>query len=131
MNNLLKTDCETIDSEGWFSNPLGTAQNSFVATRDIATAASAILIEGPEKHTNKFYDLTGPEPQSMYENATDPGRAMKKSIEYRAQCMVDFETDFGAIHAEFFEYLTNGFTAGAAPTSTTFPATNRPRTTIT
>ncbi len=115
MNHLLKTDCDTIDSEGWFSNPLGTAQNSFVATRDIATAASVILIEGPEKHENKFYDITGPEPQSMNEIASDLGRAMNKSIEYRAQSMVDFETDFGATRAEFFEYLTNGFYCRCSP----------------
>lgn len=115
MNHLLKTDCETIDSEGWFSNPLGTAQNSFVATRDIAIAASVILIEGPERHNNKFYDLTGPEPQSMNEIAADLGRAMNKNIEYRAQSMVDFESDFGATRAEFFEYLTNGFYCRCSP----------------
>lgn len=115
MNHLLKTDCETIDTQGWFSNPLGAAQNSFVATRDIATAASVILIEGPEKHSNKFYDITGPEPQSMHEIASDLGRAMNKSIEYRAQSMVDFEADFGSTRAEFFEYLTNGFYCRCSP----------------
>lgn len=109
MNHLLKTDCDNIESEGWFSNPLGNAQNSFVATRDIATAAAVILKEGPEKHTNKFYDITGPEPQTMHDIAADLGRAMNKSIEYRAQSMVDFEKDFGSTRAEFFEYLTNGF----------------------
>lgn len=115
MNHLLKTDCENIDSEGWFSNPLGTAQNSFVATRDIATAASVILDEGPDKHANKFYDLTGPEPQNMDEIAADLGRAMNKKIEYRAQSMVDFEKDFGSTRAEFFEYLTNGFYCRCSP----------------
>lgn len=115
MNHLLKTDCETIDTEGWFSNPLGDAQNSFVATRDIATAAAVILTEGAEKHANKFYDLTGPEPQNMTEIAADLGRAMSKSIEYRAQSMVDFENDFGATRAEFFEYLTNGFYCRCSP----------------
>jgi uncharacterized protein YbjT (DUF2867 family) len=115
MNHLLKTDCENIESEGWFSNPLGTAQNSFVATRDIATAAAVVLKEGPEKHANKFYDLTGPEPQTMDEIAADLGRAMGKVIEYRAQSMVDFETDFGSTRAEFFEYLTNGFYCRCSP----------------
>jgi len=115
MNHLLKTDCETIENEGWFSNPLGDAQNSFVATRDIATAAAVVLNEGPGKHTNKFYDLTGPEPQSMHEIATDLGKAMNKKIEYRAQSMVDFENDFGSTRAEFFEYLTNGFYCRCSP----------------
>jgi len=115
MNHLLKTDCENIDSEGWFSNPLGTAQNSFVATRDIAKAASVVLMEGPEKHANKFYDITGPEPQTMDEIAADLGRAMGKKLEYRAQSMEDFERDFGSTRAEFFEYLTNGFYCRCSP----------------
>jgi len=115
MNHLLKTDCESIESEGWFSNPLGSSQNSFVATRDIAKAASVILTEGPDRHANKFYDITGPEPQSMTEIAADLGRAMNKSIEYRAQSMEDFEKDFGNTRAEFFEYLTNGFYCRCSP----------------
>ena len=115
MNHLLKTDCENIEKEGWFSNPLGDAQNSFVATRDIATAAAVVLTEGPEKHANKFYDITGPEPQTMHDIAADLGRAMNKSIEYRAQSMEDFENDFGSTRAEFFEYLTNGFYCRCSP----------------
>jgi len=115
MNHLLKTDCENIDAEGWFSNPLGTAQNSFVATRDIATAAAVVIKEGPDKHANKFYDITGPEPQSMDDIAADLGRAMNKNIEYRAQNMADFEKDFGSTRAEFFEYLTNGFYCRCSP----------------
>ncbi len=115
MNHLLKTDCDNIESEGWFSNPLGNAQNSFVATRDIAKAAAVVFSEGPEKHANKFYDITGPEPQSMHDIADDLGRALNKSIEYRAQSMVDFENDFGSTRAEFFEYLTNGFYCRCSP----------------
>ncbi len=115
MNHLLKTDCDTIQSEGWFSNPLGASRNSFVATRDIATAAMVLLLEGPDKHGNKFYDLTGPEPQNMDEIAADLGRAMDKKIEYRAQSMHDFENDFGSTRAEFFEYLTNGFYCRCSP----------------
>ncbi len=115
MNHLLKTDCDNIDSEGWFSNPLGNAQNSFVATRDIATAAAVILQEGPIQHANKFYDITGPEPQSMDDIAADLGRAMNKTLEYRAQSMTDFENDFGSTRAEFFEYLTNGFYCRCSP----------------
>jgi uncharacterized protein YbjT (DUF2867 family) len=115
MNHLLKTDCETIDAEGWFSNPLGDMRNSFVATRDIAEAAAVVLTEGPDRHANKFYDITGPAPQSMSEIASDLGRTMGKTIEYRAQSMVDFENDFGATRAEFFEYLTNGFYTRCSP----------------
>jgi len=115
MNHLLKTDCDTIRAEGWFSNPLGSARNAFVATRDIATAASVVLSEGPGEHADKFYDLTGPQPQNMDEIAGDLSRAMDTPIEYRAQSMVDFENDFGATRAAFFEYLTNGFYCRCSP----------------
>ena len=115
MNHLLKTDCESIEKDGWFSNPLGDARNSFVCTQDIAEAAAVVLTEGPEKHGDKFYDITGPQPQSMAEIAADLGRAMGKTIEYRPQSMADFENDFGATRAEFFEYLTNGFYCRCSP----------------
>ncbi len=115
MNHLLKTDSESIRNDGWFSNPLGDARNSFVATRDIAEAAAVVLREGPERHANKFYDITGPEPQTMAEIAADLGAAMGMSIEYRAQSMEDFENDFGSTRAEFFEYLTNGFYTRCSP----------------
>lgn len=109
MNHLLKTDTDNIDNEGWFSNPLGTTRNSFVSTSDIGEAAALIIQEGPEKHANKFYDITGPEPQSMYEIAEDLGRALGKPVEYRPQDMAQFEKDFGPVRAGFFEYLCNGF----------------------
>lgn len=115
MNHLLKTDCDNIADEGWFSNPLGNARNSFVATRDIAEAAAVVLTEGPEVHGNKFYDLTGPEPQTMAEIASDLSRAMGKELEYRPQSMEDFENDFGSTRAEFFEYLNNGFYCRTSP----------------
>ena len=115
MNHLLKTDCDNIAEEGWFSNPLGSARNSFVATRDIAEAAAVVLTEGPAKHADKFYDLTGPEPQTMAEIATDLGAAMGKNLEYRPQTLEDFEADFGATRAEFFEYLSNGFYCRCSP----------------
>lgn len=115
MNHLLKTDCENIEKFGWFSNPLGNARNSFVCTKDIAQAAAVVLSEGPAIHSNKFYDITGPEPQTMAEIAEDLGRAMGKNIEYRPQSMVDFENDFGSTRAEFFEYLNNGFYCRCSP----------------
>ncbi len=115
MNHLLKTDSETIATEGWFSNPLGSARNSFVATRDIAEAAAVVLRQGAQVHGDKFYDLTGPQPQTMSEIAADLGTAMGVTIEYRPQSMEDFETDFGSTRAEFFEYLANGFYCRASP----------------
>ena len=85
QNHLIKTDTENIDKEGWFSNPLGSTRNSFVCTNDVGEAAAVCLSEGPERHANKFYDLTGPEPQSMFEIAEDLGRALGKKLAYRPQ----------------------------------------------
>jgi len=115
MNHLIKTSTDTIDSEGWFSNPLGKTRNSFVCTNDIAEVAALCLLEGPQKHANKFYDITGPAPQNMDEIAADLGAAMGKKVVYRPQVFADFEKDFGPTRAAFFEYLCNGFYTRCSP----------------
>merc|ERR1719335_507044 len=115
MNHLLKTDQENIKEHGFFSNPLGETRNSFVCTNDIGEAAAVCIRQGPKLHKNKFYDLTGPEPQSMYEIAEVLGNAIGKKVEYRPQSMEQFEKDFGPTRAGFFEYLTNGFYSRCSP----------------
>jgi len=115
MNHLLKTDTDNIDTEGWFSNPLGKTRNSFICTNDIGEAAALCLLEGPAKHANKFYDLTGPQPQNMDEIAADLSAALGRKVVYRSQSIAEFEKDFGATRAAFFEYLTNGFYTRCSP----------------
>lgn len=115
MNHLLKTDTENIDKHGWFSNPLGKTRNSFVCTNDIGEAAAVCLSEGAVRHANKFYDLTGPEPQSMDEIAADLSKALGKKVVYKAQSFEQFEKDFGPTRAGFFEYLCNGFYTRCSP----------------
>ena len=109
MNHLLKNETDNIRQEGFFSSCLGDCKNSFVCANDMGEAAAVCLAEGPDRHSNKFYDITGPEPQSMYEIASDLSDALGKTIEYRPQDFEQFETDFGATRAAFFEYLRNGF----------------------
>merc|ERR1712174_3070 len=70
---------------------------------------------GPEKHANKFYDITGPEPQSMYEVAADLSEVMGQKVEYRPQDIEQFEKDFGPTRRAFFEYLRNGFYTRCSP----------------
>merc|ERR1711904_268776 len=111
----LKTETENIENEGFFANPLGSTRNSFVSTSDIGEAAAVIFMDGVEKHGNKFYDLTGPKPQSMAEIADDLGKVMNKKIEYRPQSFEQFEADFGPTRAAFFEYLCNGFYTRCSP----------------
>mmetsp|Transcript_23064 Transcript_23064/g.56012 ORF Transcript_23064/g.56012 Transcript_23064/m.56012 type:complete len:137 (+) Transcript_23064:638-1048(+) len=81
----------------------------------MAEAAVTCLLEGPEKHANKFYDITGPQPQSMHEVAADLSKALGKTIEYRPQDIDQFKADFGPTRAEFFEYLRNGFYTRCSP----------------
>jgi len=114
MNHLLKNEVENI-SNGFFASPIGNCKNSFVSAIDQGEIAALCLIEGPEKHANKAYDICGPEPQSMYEVARDLGEVMGKEIEYRPNDIDQFRADFGPARAEFFEYLRNGFFTRCSP----------------
>lgn len=109
MNHLLKNETDNIEREGYFSTCLGECKNSFVCTNDMGEAAAVCLLEGPARHANKFYDVTGPEAQSMREIAAELGAALGRPVEHRPQDFQQFEKDFGATRAAFFEYLRNGF----------------------
>lgn len=114
MNHLLKNELENIKN-GFFSSPIAKTRNSYVSACDQGEAAALCLLEGPEKHANKFYDITGPEPQSMYEVAADLSEVTGQKIEYREQDLEQFEKDFGPTRAAFWEYLRNGFYTRCSP----------------
>merc|ERR1712137_561358 len=114
MNHLLKNEVENIKN-GFFSSPIGDCRNSFVSPCDQGEAAALCLIEGPEKHVNKFYDICGAQPQSMYEVAADLSEVMGQKVEYRVQDIEQFEKDFGPTRRAFFEYLRNGFYTRCSP----------------
>jgi len=119
MNHILKTDGDNIGhpgskEPGWFSNPI-SGTNSYVSTADVAEVAAKVTEEGPGAHANKFYDITGPEPQYMHEIAEDLGKVLGKPVEFRPQSMEQCEKDFGPSRAEFFEYLCNGFYTRCSP----------------
>ena len=130
MNHLLKNELDSIAKDGTFSSPLGETKNSFVSTNDVGEASATVLFEGPEKHGNKFYDITGPESTSMKDVAriltdalaTPEARDVEgaksvanKTITYVPQDPDAFERDFGPARAEFFEYLRNGFYSRCSP----------------
>jgi len=115
MNHLIKTEVDNIANNGKFSTPLGECKNSFACTNDIGELAAHCLVEGAQRHGNKFYDVTGPEPQSMHEVAADLGKVMGKEITYVPQDTAQFLKDFGPQRSEFFEYLRNGFYTRVAP----------------
>merc|ERR1712242_671941 len=102
-----KNEGENIKN-GLFASPLGNCKNSFVSACDQGEAAALCLLEGPEKHANKFYDITGPEPQSMHEVAATLSEVMGQKVEYREQ-------DIGPTRRAFFEYLRNGFCTRCSP----------------
>lgn len=115
MNHLLKNECENIKEHGFFASPLGDCKNSFTCTNDMGEASATCLVEGPEKHANKFYDITGPQAHSMHEVAAELSRAWGKPVEYRPQDIEQFEKDFGKTRRDFFEYLRNGFYTRCSP----------------
>lgn len=130
MNHLLKNELESILASQTFSSPLGDCKNSFVSCNDMGEAAATCLLEGPARHGNKMYDITGSESTSMADvariltdalaspHAKDVEAAktvVGETITYVEQDPVDFERDFGPARAEFFEYLRNGFYSRCSP----------------
>jgi len=80
MNHLLKTEIDNIKENNKFKFPLGNTRNSFVSTNDMGEIAAKCLIEGPNIHGDKFYDITGPQAQNGHEIATDLGKVMGKTL---------------------------------------------------
>jgi uncharacterized protein YbjT (DUF2867 family) len=115
MNHLIKNELENIETNGKFSTPLGECKNSFACTNDIGELAALCLTQGPAQHGKKFYEITGPQPQSMHEVAADLGKVMGKEIQYVPQETGQFLIDFGPTRSELFEYLRNGFYTRVAP----------------
>ncbi len=62
QGHLLKTEMDNILTKGFFNSPLGKCRNSFVSTNDVGECAAVSILQGPERHGDKFYDLTGPQP---------------------------------------------------------------------
>ncbi|KAJ9463839.1 NAD(P)H azoreductase [Diplonema papillatum] len=115
QGHIIKPDAENMQKHGFFQSPLGSTKNSFVSTNDLGEAAALLLLEGAAKHGNKFYDITGPVPMSMYDVAADMTKAMGRQVEYRPQDIDEFAKDFGPQRRAFFEYLRNGFYTRCSP----------------
>jgi hypothetical protein len=128
MNHLLKNELDSIRANGTFASPLGECKNSFVSCNDMGEAAVTCLAQGAERHGNKFYDVCGATSQSMADVAATLTKALGtdlakevvpdvagKTVTYVPQDLTQFEKDFGATRAEFFEYLQNGFYSRCSP----------------
>eukprot|EP00933_Yihiella_yeosuensis_P003398 TRINITY_DN10617_c0_g1_i1.p1 TRINITY_DN10617_c0_g1~~TRINITY_DN10617_c0_g1_i1.p1 ORF type:complete len:325 (+),score=82.67 TRINITY_DN10617_c0_g1_i1:81-1055(+) len=115
MSHLFKPDVENIKNEGWFKLPFGGARNSYVSTNDLGEICAMALLGGAETYGNKFYDITGPKPQSMHEVAADLSKAYGKEVKYVESDPEQFKADFGMTRWEFIEYLLNGFYTRVSP----------------
>jgi len=115
MSHLIKPDAQNILEHGFFTSPLADRRNSFVSTNDLGEIATMAFLEGPKVHANKFYDITGPEAQSMGDVADVVGKVIGKKIEYRECSPEQFIADYGQTRWEFIEYLRMGFYLRVSP----------------
>ncbi len=81
MQNILAYMAPSIREQGAFYAAMGNARTSFVDARDIAAAAARIL-NAPEEHTGKIYELNGPEAVTYSELADRISRAAGRSIQF-------------------------------------------------
>ena len=81
MQGFINFQGSTIKSNNAFYIPAGDAKVSMVDARDIAAVAVKALVNG-ERHYNKTYLITGPEPMSYYQAAEILSNATGKKIDY-------------------------------------------------
>ncbi len=72
---------ESIAKDATIRLPFGAARTSPVDPRDVASAIANIL-ESPEGHIGKVYELTGPRSQDMAAHAAEYSSALGRSITY-------------------------------------------------
>ena len=72
----------SIKEQGTIHAALGEGKVSYIDVRDIARVAAAVLLSEPDKHRNQTCVLTGPEAQSMQQNADTIGEVIGKKITY-------------------------------------------------
>ena len=72
----------SIKEQGAIHAALGEGEVSYIDVRDIARVAAAVLLSDPDKHRNQTYVLTGPEAESMQQNADIIGEVIGRKITY-------------------------------------------------
>ena len=70
-----------IGNDGILRGPAGYGRAAFVARADVARVATAVL-QDPEAHAGRTYDLTGPEALTLYEVATLLTTGLRRSVSY-------------------------------------------------
>ena len=70
-----------VGADGMLRGPAGHGRAAFVARADVARVATTVL-QDPEAHAGRTYDLTGPEALTLYEVATLLTTGLRRSISY-------------------------------------------------
>ncbi|MCO5561327.1 hypothetical protein L7F22_014948 [Adiantum nelumboides] len=72
---------ESIAADGTIRLPFGSARTSPIATEDVARVITTVL-EKPEGHIGKVYELTGPRSQDMNAIASEYAEALGRPVLY-------------------------------------------------
>jgi uncharacterized protein YbjT (DUF2867 family) len=81
MQNISAYFAPSIRAQNVFYCSMGNAKTSFVDVRDIASAATRILL-APAQHAGKTYELNGPEALSYEEVAARISRLASRRVQY-------------------------------------------------
>lgn len=81
MQNLLLSVAPTVRAQGAFYAAMADAKLSFIDVRDIAAAVTRVLQE-PQAHAGKIYELNGPEALSYADVAKKVSQAAGRPVKY-------------------------------------------------
>jgi uncharacterized protein YbjT (DUF2867 family) len=82
MQNFITRSSQTVKNQNAICLPAGDARISLVDARDVAAVAAEVLARNGSQHTNKVYDITGPEALSYGQIAEILSRETGSRISY-------------------------------------------------
>ena len=81
MQNLLGF-AQGIAQQGRFYLDLGSGRMGMVDVRDIGEFVARVLLDGPERHHQKIYTITGPRSMTLTDAAAGLSKVLEKTVEY-------------------------------------------------
>ena len=94
----------SVRDRGRIELPFGRGKTNPVSTADVARVVAAVL-DDPEPHLGRIYELTGPRSQDMYEIAREYSDALNREIAYLDILPEDWERELK--RARLPEHLTH------------------------
>lgn len=92
-----------VGEDGFLRGPAGQGRCSLVAREDVARVAVTVLMN-PSAHTNRTYDLTGPEALNMAEAAAAITAAQGREVRFHDESIEEAYDSRTAWSAEQWEY---------------------------